>query len=482
MTAHFTSLFLASCFLLVSAETALVRASQGADPVSGRPGAATEGDNGAFESVARHIDPSGSIYIYWNTEKLLGEIDQKLQSVRDAALTGSSLTADQKERLAHGFDLARRLVMNCGIEAVKAFGMSSRAMGSGYFLNKSFLFVPDQSGYLWGSFGKPSHDFGVLKMVPENTEGFAFFDFDLATFWEGLSKDVEASGNPELTNWRPKVQQEFQSTAGMSLDDFLGSLGDQVGLIVTLDPVKTTALPVGNTMIEIPEPAGALLWKVNNDKVFDRLDALLGTTPDIAKTDLPDLRMRIFKGNNPAPYLSPTLARYNSYLILSSSENLVGGIIDAGSGKTQGIRSSPDFNALSEGLPDKGNQVVYVGKRLQRVIASVQTAINDSQVATDPVLRSFVDQIAASSRETASYAVSGATADGWLSTAKTTTDVNDVLGDLLMAPAYFLANAVVQDLKRGGTSAEPQEQGTLPQPPLPEPTIPGSAPTPGESQ
>jgi hypothetical protein len=481
MTAHFTNLFLTICFLLVSAETALVRASQGADPVSGGPGAAPGGENGAFESVARHIDPNGSIYVYWNTEKLLGEIDQKLQSIRDTALEGS-LTADQKERLAHGFDLARRLVMNCGIEAVKAFGMSSRAMGSGYFLNKSFLYVPDQSGYLWRSFAKPSHDFGVLKMVPENTEGFAFFDFDAATFWDGLSKDVEASGNPELMNYRPKVQREFLSAAGMSLDDFLGSLGDQVGLIITLDPQKTTALPVGNTTVEIPEPAGALLWKANNEKVFDRLDALLGTTPDLEKTDLPDLKMRVFKGNNPAPYLSPTLALYGSYLILSSSENLVRGIIDASSGKTQGVRLSPEFNALSEGMPDKGDQVLYVGKRLENVIASVQTAVNDSQVASDPLLRSFVDRIAASSAETASYAVSGATADGWLSTVKTTTDVNDILGDLLMAPAYFLANAVVQDLKRGGTSAEPQERGTLPQPPVAEPSAPAPTATPGDPQ
>jgi hypothetical protein len=477
MTAHFTKLFLTSCFLLVLAETTLVRASQATDPAPAGLGAVPVGENGAFERVATHIDPGGSIYIYWDTEKLLGEIDQKLQSILDTALARTSLRADQRDRLAQGFNLARRLLVNSGIEAVKAFGMSSRAIDSGFFLNKSFLYVPDRSGYLWRSCATPPHGFDVLKMVPENTEGFAFFDFDLTTFWEGLSKDLEASGIPELMNWRSKMEQEFQSAAGMSLDDFLGSLGDQVGLILTLDPQKTTGLPVGNTMIEIPEPGGALLWKVNNDKVFDRLDALLATTPDVEKTDQPDLRMRVIRGNNPAPYLTPTLARYGNYLILSSSENLVRGIIDAFTGKTQGVRSSSDFNALADGMPDKGNQCIYVGKRLQGVIASVQIAVDDSQAAGDPLLRSFADHIAASSAQTASYAVSGATADGWFSIAKTTKDVNDVLGDLLMAPAYFLANAAIQDLKRGGTSAEPQERGTLPQPLLPEPTT-----TPGESQ
>jgi hypothetical protein len=481
MTAHFTKLFLTGSFLLVLAEAALLGVSQAADLSSPGSGVAPGGGNGAFDRVAAHIDPGGSVYIYWNTEKLLGEIDRKLQSIRDTATAGKSLTADQKERLARGFDLAIRLVMNCGIEAVKAFGMSAHAIDSGYFLNKSFLYVPDRSGYLWRSFAKPSHDFSVLKLVPQNTEGFAFFDFDLAILWEGLSRDLEASGIPELTNWRAKAEQEFQSTAGMSLDDFLGSLGDQVGLILTLDPQRTTALPVGNTMIEIPEPGGALLWKVNNDKVFDRLDALLSTTPDVEKTDQPDLRMRVLR-NNPAPYLSPTLARYRNYLIVSSSENLVRGIIDADTGRTQGIRSYPDYNGISEGMPATGNQVAYVGKRLQQVIASVQTAVYDSQAAGDPLLRSFANQIAASSAQTASYAVSGATADGWFSTAKTTKDVNDILGDLLIAPAYFLANAAVQDLKRGGRSAEPQEGGTLPQPPAAEPGAPAPTATPGGSE
>jgi hypothetical protein len=481
MTAHFTKLFLTGSFLLLLAEAALPGVSQAA--ASGSPGSGVTpgGDNGAFERVAAHIDPGGSIYIYWNTEKLLGEIDRKLQSIRDTAIAGMSLTADQKERLAHGFDLARRLVMNCGIEAVKAFGMSSHAISSGYFLNRSFLYVPDRSGYLWRSFAKPSHDFGILKMVPQNTEGFAFFDFDLAILWEGLSNDLEASGIPELTNWRAKADQEFQSAAGMSLDDFLGSLGDQVGLIFTLDPQRTTPLPVGNTMIEIPEPGGALLWKVNNDKVFDRLDALLSTTPGVERTDQPDFRIRVLKKDNPTPYLSPTLARYRNYLIVSSSENLVRGIIDADIGRTQGVRSFPDYNGISEGMPASGNQVAYVGKRLQEVVASVQTAVCDSQAAGDPLLRSFVDQIAASSAETASYAVSGATADGWFSTAKTTKDVNDILGDLLIAPAYFLATAAVQDLKRGGTSAEPQERGTLPQPPAAQPGAPAPTATPGGS-
>jgi hypothetical protein len=482
MTAHFTKLILTGCFLFVLAKTASVKVSQAADSASAGSGVTPGGDNGAFERVTTHIDPGGSIYIYWNTQKLLGEIGQKLQSVQDAAVAGTSLTGDQKERLARGFDLLRRLLSNCGLEAVKAFGMSSHAIDAGFFLNKSFLYVPDQSGYFWRSFAKPPHDFGVLKMIPENTEGFAFFDFDLGTFLEGIFKDLDASRVPELKNWRPRIDQDFQSAVGISLDDFLGSLGDQVGLILTLDPQKTAGLPVGNTMIEVPEPGAALLWKVNNDKVFDRLDAFLATTPGVEKIDQPDLRMRVVKGNNPEPYLSPTLARYGNYLILSSSENLVRGIIDASSGKTQGVRSSPDFNALSDGMPDKGNQIVYVGKRLQRVIATAQTAVDDSQVLGDPLMRSFADQIATSSSQTASYAVSGTIADGWLSTAKTTKDINEILGDLLMAPAYFLASAAIQDLKRGGTSAEPQGQGTLRQLPAPEPAVPGPTTTPGESQ
>jgi hypothetical protein len=76
--------------------------------------------------------------------------------------------------------------------------------------------------------------------------------------------------------------------------------------------------------------------------------------PKVEKIDEPDLRMRVLQGVEEIPYLRPTMARHGDYLILSSSEELVRGMVEVEAGKRQGIRSSPDFNELGGDYLKKG--------------------------------------------------------------------------------------------------------------------------------
>jgi hypothetical protein len=301
-------------------------------------------------------------------------------------------------------------------------------------------------------------------MIPENTEAFGFFDFDLAVFWGGISKELTATGIPKITSSLQQLPAEIQAVAGMSLDDLLESLGDQIGFIVTLDSQKTAPISMGAAVAVIPGPAAALVLKVTNDKIFDRLDAIFSANSDVEKTDQPDLKLRVMKGKEPTDYLTPTLARYGDYIILSSSDTLVRGIVDANTGKSQGIKTSAEFNALSAGMPDKGNSAVYISKLFQSTVAELQTRYNESQPTVDEPTRRILASLSRLSSEIASYKVSGTTADGWASTAKTTKDLNDILGAMLTIPAEALAQAAIADLKRGGTTGSLQPQGATAQP------------------
>jgi hypothetical protein len=450
MTGNLRKALMTSCLLVVACEIVLPGTSKAADQ--------------AYEHVASQLDPNGSIYVYWNTEKLLGAIDKRLESVEAAALSDASLIEAKKAQFEAGFNFVRRFLLNSGIEAIQAFGMSSRPAEPGLFLIRSFLYVPDRSGYLWSSLAKPPHDFGFLKMIPEHTEAFGFFDFDLSVFWGGISKELAAAGIPEITSSLEQLPAEIQAVAGMSLDDLLESLGDQIGFIVTLDSQKTAPISMGAAVAMIPEPAVALVLKVTNDKIFDRLDAIFSANSGVEKTDQPDLKLRVMKGNEPADYLTPALARYGDYIFLSSSETLVRGIVDANTGKSQGIKTSAEFNALSAGMPDKGNSAVYIGRLFQSTVAELQMRYNESQPTVDEPTRKMLASLSRLSSEIASYKVSGTTPDGWASTAKTTKDLNNILGDLLTIPAEALAQAAIADLKREGTTGSLQPQGTTAQP------------------
>jgi hypothetical protein len=463
MIGKLTKTLLISCFVVVVCDTELVRKSLAADPSS--PSGAPAPANQAYEHVASQLDPNGSMYIYWNTERLLGELDNNLQAVKASALADANLSEVQLARFQAGFDLVRHILLNSGLEAIRALGVSYRKDDSGLYVAKGALYVPDRSGYLWGSIAKSSHDLTFLKMIPEQTEAFGFFDFDLATFWGGISKDLAASGIPELAAAVQQLPAQVQAGAGMSLDDLLGSLGDQIGVIVTLDPQKTVTIPLGANMEVIPEPAAALVLKLKNDKIFDRVDAIFSANPGVEKTDQRDLKMRVMKGPEPVNYLRPALARYGNYMILSSSDTLIQGIVDANTGKSEGIRSSAEFNALSAGMPDKGNSAVYVSKRFQSMIASIESRYNETQPSLDPPTKRILEGMYKISAEIASYKVSGTTDDSLVTIAKTTKDPNDILSAFCAILGEALAQAAITDLKQHRPPGDSEPQAPVaPQP------------------
>jgi hypothetical protein len=402
----------------------------------------------SYQRVTANLDPGGVIYLYWSAEKALGELNKKLEAVRDLAASDPSLSPDEKNNLRKNFDLGIRLIFRSGIQRVKAFGLSSREIEPGLFLNKTYTYFPDRAGFLWDSFAKAPHNFPFVKMLPENTEGFTFFDFDLGVLWGALSQALVGSEVPEIPKWQQHFSQQVQAFTGLSLEDSLGSLGDQVGLLVTLDPKVTVKIPLGNEQYEMPEPAAALVWTVKNEKLFDRLDALFTMNPKVQKIDQPGVRLRVLERVEEMPYLTPTMARYGDYLILSSSENLVRGMIAAGSGKTQGIGASPEFTRLSAGMAEEGNAVAYVGQRLQKTLAELQIKTSQLREAGNFLLDAMSAKFAGLSADAATYVVAGATGDGWFTSGKATKDVNEVLGQALAIPAYYLAVASIEETKR----------------------------------
>jgi len=401
----------------------------------------------AYERVAANLDKDGAIYLYWNAEKVLGELDKKLEAVREMAVSDPSLSQDEKNSLRKSFDLGIRLILSSGLQGVKAFGYSSREIESGLFLNKTYTYFPDRSGFLWDAFAKAPHDFPFVKMIPENTEGFAFVDFDLAVVWRAVSKELGSSEIPEAVKWQQRFSQQAQAFTGLSLEEVLGSLGDQVGMIVTLNRKRTVKIPLGNEQFEMPEPAAALVWKVRNDKLFDRLDALFSMNPKVSKTDEPDIRMRVMEGIEEIPYLTPTLARYGAYLIVSSSQELVRAMKDAETGKTVGITSSSDFKTLAAGMAEKGNSIAYVSKILQKTLGELQMKYGQIRESGNPLQEGMSAKFFALAADAATYTVGGATDDGWFTTGKTTKDVNEILGEFLTLPAYYLAAAAVDEMK-----------------------------------
>jgi hypothetical protein len=430
------------------AQSIAVMPSAAVTPSPETAASATTG-NTAFEKVASKLDAGGIAYLYWSTEKIFGELSRKFEPVADAAAADPGLSPTEKEHMRKCLDLASRCLAASGIQNVKAFGFSSKEIEPGIFLNKSYLYAPDRSGFLWDAFAKQPHDLEELRLVPANAEAFAFYDFDLPLFWRAISKELRSSDIPEVAQWEEQISRQIQGFLGFTLDDLLDALGDRVGLIVTLDPQLSADIPLGNKPYRMPAPAAALVWKVKSDKLFDRLDALAKLNPKVQSTDEADLKLRVLQGMTESPYVSPAFAQTGSYLIFSTSEKIVRAMVDAQSAKTPGIKSSADFARLAAGTPEKGNCVTYASKAFQKALADLQIRFSEIHEAQSPLLEAVTSKFARLSADLASYGVGSVTSDGWVANGKATKDMNEIVGEFASLPAYYFAIAATEYAKEG---------------------------------
>jgi hypothetical protein len=406
--------------------------------------------NPAFDKVAAQLDPGGVIYVFWSADKILGQIDKKLAAARDEARNEDGLTAEERQKLTNELDLAGRLIDSSGLEGIKAFGFSSKQEDSGFFLNKSFVYVPDRSGFVWETLAKPPHDFQILDSIPLNTEAFAFYDVDFGALWRSLLKAFSESKIEGAADRIQSFQNQVQGLLGMSPDDLAASLGDQVGFVFTLDPNSPVQIPVRtpNNHIEIPEPAAALVWTVKNDKLFDRLDAWFSLSPQVQKIDEPDLKMRLLPGRPPAPYVNMAIARSGDYLLIATSDKLVRSIVGTREGKSVGVKSSIEFQQLAAGLPTRGNNVTYSTRTFQKTVLLIrdfyQMARGSSNFSSNAIENMF-SRLAAN---TSQYSVSITKEDGIQTVGRSTKDINESFGDLVVLPAYFIAGNLIDKMKK----------------------------------
>jgi len=369
----------------------------------------------SFREVTSYLDPGGNLYLYLSTEEWLNGLSAQVSQFRVFvdALGGAS-PAD-KQDAGRFFDLLTNLVKHSGVEEISGVGMSGIAVEKGYFRSRSMLhhYPGKDTGYLWSVFGKQPHALGSLDLLPANTAYAAFSDLDLPLVWSILNSEIAQSGIPEGQQLMQSLRAEFAGMAGVDLDKALASLGNECGLVITLDDTKPITLPPPAG--QIPDVALMLACKVKSDTIFDRVDAMLRSNPSVIRTDRADLRMRTLPPISAPLTLRPAVARSGDYLFLASNDALVEAALAVKSKARPGLKSTDEFKKLSRDVPEQGNSFVFQSTRFadlfgilqSRILAGTATTNNSAQV---------LSSLFGSPGAPGAYRVSANTADGWLST------------------------------------------------------------------
>jgi hypothetical protein len=398
-----------------------------------------------FDAVTARLDRGGSFYLYLDAAQWLGKLSEQIAMWRDfAAGQDTEKTPQDREKIKQAFDLAAALIGKSGLEQITGFGASSIALEPGVYRNTLFVHHDKgrETGFLGTFFGSAPHALTGLDLLPADTALASFGDCDLAGLLTTVRQTLEQSGIPEVKAALADGLSRFSMITGMSADDFLQSLGASSGIILTLDPAKQIEVPAGQGPAQtIPFPRAGVFIEVKDDRIFQRINELLGMFPGIEKTNEPALRM-LTMAFQPMPgfKVRATVARWDKFLVLASDDQLLLDVI-AAQKSGQGFKASPSFAKMAAGLPAEGNSFSLVTQAFTETVRRFQSGLFANQPPTGQA--AFMQKYFASQPAGSSYGILAHVEDGWLSVNKGPQSLNRAVVPLMLVPAGMAAGLML---------------------------------------
>jgi hypothetical protein len=414
----------------------------------------------SFAEVTSKLDPGGSFYLYLSTEQALSNLSNGLVRASNVVTALPAIPGDGRETLDKVFTVLDGVVKDSGISQISGLGMSSIAREKGFYYNKVIVhhYPGQNAGLVWSLFGRSPHALKELDLLPESTALAASSDFDLPLAWSNILQTAQSLNIPEVAKALDQLPAQFHQLTGLDLDVTLKSLGGEYGLILTLDQNKTVTLPIGDKPIAIPNPGLCLVFKVNSDLIFDRVDQILNSNPIISKmvvkTDEPGLKMRTVPIPLPIPVeVHPTMARVGDYLLLASSDTLVREIVAVNSGQKKGFKATDAFKKLSQGVPGDGNNFTLATSALGGALGQIQESTLAAQNLDPEALKSYHEMLQGGTNF-GSYTVGVNGPEGWEGVGNGGSQGAEMIAVPAVAVAGLLAAIAIPNFVKARTTAQ----------------------------
>ena len=417
----------------------------------------------SFDEVAARLDKGGTFYLYLSAAQWFDGLSSHVTEWRDLAL--NALPKDQKNaadrrNIEKGFAALAKLIKQSGIEQITGMGASSVALEPG--LNRNVVFVHHhkdaEMGLFGTAFGDKPHPLEGLDYLPADTAYAHYGDLDLSRILRTVYDTLEGSGIPEVKKGVDDALAQFQQVTGLSAEDAVGSLGGSEGILLTLDPAKKIHVSLGDDKstdvpsdddkpgvppagrsLTLPLPRLAFFLRTNDDKIFTRIDQVIGMMPGLTKVDEEGMRMRTFAfPASPDFTVRATVAQLGDFLVLTSDDGLIRDLL-AAQKSGQGLKATPEFAKLAAGMPTEGNGFTVVTRQFGETVKTVQAEMMKQNPGMDAGQTAWLQKFYAGQNVGSTYTVSAHVDDGWLSVSKGAEGVNQVLLPLAIVPAAIAA-------------------------------------------
>jgi hypothetical protein len=323
-------------------------------------------ENNTYWQVTAKLDQGGEAFAYLHTEKIAAAFTGLMTNLQKKLVPAA---AGPEDKTAQAFNVFNMLLKGYGLEEVAGVGFSSITLKPGLHRNRVVIFHrPGRNqGLIWNISGPAPRYLDELEMLGADTALAFVSDYNVKKLGEWIAKQGPNTAGQGMGQVLAMMKMGLASV-GIDGDRLLKSYGGRLGFLLTLDPEKRVAVPMGGTSVSIPEPGIALLIKVNDSYLFDFLkDKLAGTGKaqireenGVKKIGFPRLPM-------PFP-LEPTIAQKGDWLIASTLASVVKGVFGPDSPR---LSDSDEYKAMAYKMPRRGNGFGYASPMLPRLIAQI---------------------------------------------------------------------------------------------------------------
>jgi len=325
-----------------------------------------------FWQVTAKLDQGGEAFAYLHAEQISKAVQEVVTGLKKNV---DLLPVERQAQARQGLDMFDLMFKGYGLEEISGLGFSSFAVKPGLHRVRIVLHHRPgrDKGLIWNLAGPSPRPLEEMEMLPVNTALAFVSDYNLVKLIEWMTQVLpKMTGQGGQGPAAPAPDQAMammkagMQAAGIDYDRIVKSYGGRMGFLLTLDPGKRVILPMGSKPLSLPEPAFALLVRVNDTYLFDMLKGKLTATGNIKASEEKGLKKITFP-RLPAPFpMEPVIIQKGEWLLAASQPSLADSVFG---GRGSRLADSADFKELAYKLPRRGNGFGYFSPLLARLLA-----------------------------------------------------------------------------------------------------------------
>ncbi|MCX6556468.1 MAG: hypothetical protein NTW95_03405 [Candidatus Aminicenantes bacterium] len=323
-------------------------------------------EDNTYWQVTAKLDQGGEAFAYLHTEKITAAFTGLLTNLQKKLVPAA---AGPEDKTAQAFNVFNMLLKGYGLEEIAGVGFSSITLQPGLHRNRVVIFHrPGRNqGLIWNISGPAPRYLDELEMLGDNTALAFVSDYNIEKLGEWIGKQGQNMPGQGMGQGLEMMKMGLAS-AGIDGNRLLKSYGGRLGFLLTLDPEKRVAVPIGGSSISIPEPGIALLIKVNDSYLFDLLKGKLAGTGKAQIRDENGIKKISFP-RMPMPFpLEPIIAQKGDWLIAATLASVVQGVFNPDSPR---LSDSAEYKTMATKMPKRGNGFGYASPMLPRLLAQI---------------------------------------------------------------------------------------------------------------